>query len=192
MKALDDVILHSKGKEQAKKMQQQVDMDKEKADKQQKLYALALTLNNDVKVLSDEVEKINSDLNVLCKNLDSLYTKLRDGADINIDGKQELKTNPENDVDNSNDLNEGYEFDVIPDRNISLTSGDLLAWGIPYIPSVPRVHTEPNQQKNIEERQVSDQTYQSLRSVENFSEKITDSDKDQFLMELNTRTSLAQ
>lgn len=82
------------------------------------------------------------------------------------------------------------ETDVEPEKSGYLKSGDLLAWGVPGIgiPSIPRV-THEEKSKTVSDRQVSDETYNAVKSVEQESEKITDTDKDAFLMQLNMQAA---
>ena len=104
------------------------------------------------------------------------------GVEEKEDGSQD-----ETDID---DESSSYKYDVNP-VSYSFSSGDLVAWGIPGVgvPSVPRVSAPKHEQKNVTEKKVSDESYNALRVVETESVKISDSDKDTFLMQLNSLTS---
>ncbi|MEW5818953.1 MAG: hypothetical protein AB1782_02065 [Cyanobacteriota bacterium] len=83
-------------------------------------------------------------------------------------------------------------LDVIPENTFRLESGDLIAWGIPHpgIPSIPRPKPKqepPASNPADQQPQASDETYNALRQVEQISDKVTDTEKDQFIQSLDQR-----
>ena len=88
-------------------------------------------------------------------------------------------------------------YDVEPAKSVSLADGDLIAWGIPYVPRIPvprsRKHTSTSSSSSStssQQSQINDETYKALRMVEENSEKITDSEKTEFLNKLNARAAM--
>lgn len=83
--------------------------------------------------------------------------------------------------------------DVAPVEAGCLENGELLAWGIPSIPHIPAPKPKATTTSSsstsapAEQKEVSDEGYKSLRSVEIESEKVTEPEKDQFISELNSR-----
>ena len=66
-------------------------------------------------------------------------------------------------------------------------NGELIAWGIPGFGgfSIPDSATSSKQEKNIEGKNVSNKTIQSLKIVEDNSEKVTQEEIGTFLQELD-------
>jgi hypothetical protein len=81
-------------------------------------------------------------------------------------------------------------YDVIPSFGQPLKTGELLAWGIP-VPSIPtpRINKKSSSGKPADvpnQAEVSDETYNCLKSMEERSNSVTDTQVDQFLQGLNT------
>lgn len=137
-----------------------------------------------------ELDKAMSEYEV---QITELKTKLNCDKEKKQELEEEIKT-LETSSDLPVELNKTTlfiydQYDVQPHANAYLQDGALLAWGIPSIPSIPR--SQPKKERQVQEKQVSDETYNALRSVENQSEQITDSDKSQFLNELNSRAAMS-
>lgn len=81
--------------------------------------------------------------------------------------------------------------DVEPVEAGYLENGDLVAWGIPSIPHIPtprpKTTTSSSSSAPAQQKEITDAGYKALRSVETESGKVTDTEKDQFISELNSR-----
>lgn len=155
-----------------------------------------------------EQELIQQKIDTKKKEIESLQAKYNALAEEDRKRKEEQKKNEaENNNENINKGNEtpstpdctddatknNDQMDVPPVNKSYLEPGDLVAWGIPFVPSIPiggpKKSSQGTGEKNIQEVQSSDTGYQALRSVEQESEKITDADKDAFLAGLKTQTN---
>lgn len=159
-----------------------------------------------------EQELIQQNIDAKKKEIESLQAKYNTLAEEDRKRKEEQKKNeaenkPENNNENINKGNEtpstpdctddatknNDQMDVPPVNKSYLEHGDLLAWGIPFVPTIPiggpKKSSQGTGEKNIQEVQSSDAGYQSLRTVEQASEKITDTDKDTFLAGLKAQVN---
>lgn len=172
-------------------------MSKAKSDNRESIKTKLTTKFNDlenaigpmnprINIISGELKKKNAALEKIDKQLSEIANKKF------IKNKQEEgnKTTPADSAKPG--ASEEKKNDVVDVNQKSyLKHGDLVAWGIPGIPSIPvaKPSKPVHQEKTVTEKQVSDQTYQALRSVEQGSEKVTQSDVDQFLNQLNAQTA---
>lgn len=152
------------------------------------LVAIAETVSPEVATLKERILSNKVQVQIIKEQIDEIATD--EDKESGMDSGVEEKDDSSQDETDTDDESSSYEYDVNP-ISYSLNSGDLVAWGIPGVgvPSIPRVSAPQHEQKNITEKKVSDESYNALRVVETESIKISDSDKDTFLMQLNSLTS---
>jgi len=144
------------------------------------------TALKEVKSFEEQLNALNQEIITKSTEMKNLNIKLdelsqQQPTDLNKNNPAEPNFNELDEKNENNDQN-----DVVPESKSYLKSGDLLAWGIPGIPSIP-MGGPKHSEKNVQEKKSSDQGYQALRTVEQESEKITEADKDTFLNQLKTQ-----
>lgn len=143
---------------------------------------------------SAEYEKKREEMFAEFANLDpqkaSAYSEIKTERQARIDLNDELLEKAK--LMNSSDEPENQDQpDVEPVEAGCLENGDLVAWGIPSIPHIPspkpKTTSSSSSSTPAEQKEVTDAGYKALRSVETESGKVTDTEKDQFISELNSR-----
>jgi hypothetical protein len=162
-----------------------------KKDKKQK-FREELTLNKKkLELLNNPVDAatVNARIDEKLQEM----KQVKEESDRLVKGEESAPVEEEKSTDG--ELLNFDQFDVTPQNNL-LNDGELVAWGIPRpgIPSIPKPKkntssSSSSSSSTSSQKQVSDETYKALRSVEENSAKVTDSEKDQFLSELNQRAA---
>lgn len=151
-----------------------------------KLVELASQSSCYVNTFKTEVDSDRQKLKKLMDKYEEEYKNSKKEDSSSTEGS-------EDDLDFS-DLQKSSQYDVEPSQMISLKQGDLLAWGIPYVPSIPlpKPKAQPQAQSAVTQEvtatpKVSDKTFQALDTIEVNSSKISEAQKDQFLSGLRSK-----
>lgn len=166
-----------------------------------KLIRKIKDLKKNVDGLKEEKAQNNEELKVLearMSSFDKLFVDLAKGKVSEQEAKELMQSPLPQEQEKNPDCSEENktQVDVEPTPQAYLKHGDLIAWGIPRIPSIPRAKSNSSSSSSSssssQAKQVNDESYKAVRSMEQNSEKVTDSEVDQFLNELSSRATASK
>ena len=185
----------STDQQKQKALQDQVNKNESKIAKLKKEISEKIAKNKDPKKKQKELEELLKQ----SKDLETLNAQIAEKekqisileaqrVDLINGNKKEQEIEP---------VEEEDQTDIEPEESGYLPNGELLAWGVPYVPSIPRPRktnsssnsNNSNNSSSTTQAKPSDASYNALRSVEENSAKITDTDKNAFLNELDSRAT---
>ncbi|MGD9580012.1 MAG: hypothetical protein AB7V50_01450 [Vampirovibrionia bacterium] len=171
-------------------------------DEKKQLESLKKEVESLKKKNSEEFETKREELFEKFAQLDDKNASAFEGIKTNI--QERVKLNDElleaaQNMDSSFNNENEDQVDVELQKQSYLQNGELVAFGIPGIPHIPTPKINTSKSSNSSkssnassqpaQQPVSDAGYNALRSVETASDKVTDSEKDQFLTELGSRST---